>query len=262
MRVLVSPGDEVIICPPTVQFYSFYANLAGARVVEVPRNPNNLEVQADEIISAMRQRTKLIVLGSPNNPTGNTISSTDLVKLLKTGAVVLVDESFYEFAGVSVASLVTEFDNLVVTRSFSHWAGLAGMRIAYGLFSQKVLSHVWKLRAAYKVNVAQQLAAEAALDDMRFYQSTLNWVRNERGRLFRQLRKLNFLQPYPSQANFILCKVLRGDAYRIKKRLEKQGVFVRYIDLPDLPHHLRISVGRPEDTDVLMRSLLAMAEEI
>ncbi len=262
MRVFVRPGDEVIICPPTVQFYRFYANLAGAQVVEIARDPHTFEVKIDEVLSATNDRTKIIVVGSPNNPTGNTIAPLDVVKLLKSGAIVIVDESFYEFAGTTVASLVTEFENLVVMRSFSHWAGLAGMRVAYGLFSQEVLKHVWKLRAAYKLDVAQQLAVEAVLDDERYYATTMNWLRTERGRLYRQLRKLNFLQPYPSQANFILCKVVRGDAFSLKKRLERQGIFVRYLNRPDLPNHLRISVGRPEDTDILMRNLLALAEEI
>ncbi len=262
MRVFLRPGDGVIISTPTVQFYRFYAILAGANVVEVPRHPETFEVQIDEILSAINDRTKLIILGSPNNPTGNSVVPTDIVKLLKNRAIVVVDESFYEFAGSTVAGLVTEFENLVVMRSFSHWAGLAGMRVAYGLFSQEVLKHVWKIRAAYKLDVAQQLAVEAVLDDNRYYETTLGWIRAERGRLYRQLRKLNFLQPYPSQANFILCKVVRGNAFSLKKRLERQGIFVRYINRPDMPNHLRISVGRPEDTDTLMRSLLAMAEEI
>jgi histidinol-phosphate aminotransferase len=262
MRVFAGPGDEAIVCPPTVQIYSFYANLAGAKVVEVPRSQTSFEVQADEILAAVNERTKLIVIGSPNNPTGTTIAPTDVVKLLKSGVIIVVDESFYEFAGNTVAGLVTEYDNLVVMRSFSHWAGLAGMRIAYGLFSQEILKQVWKLRATYKLDVAQQLAVEAVLDDPRYYQTILGWLKNERGRLYRQLRKLNFLQPYPSQANFILCKVVRGDAFQIKKRLERQGIFIKYLTDPELPNHLRISVGRPEDTDTLTRSLLAMAEEI
>lgn len=262
MRVLLKPGDEVIICPPTVQFYRFYANLAGAQVVEVPRNSSTFEVQVEHVLAAVSERTKLVVIGSPNNPTGNLISPLEVVKLLKTGVVVLVDESFYEFAGNSVANLVTEFENLVVARSFSHWAGLAGMRVAYGLFSQEILKHVWKLRAVYKLDVAQQLAIEAVLDDPRYYETVIGWIKNERGRLFRQLRKLNFLQPYPSNANFVLCKVVRGDAFKIKKRLERQGIFVRYLNLPGLPEYLRISVGRAEDTDALMRCLFAMAEEL
>jgi histidinol-phosphate aminotransferase len=262
MRVFVRPGDEVIICPPTVQFYSFYANLAGARIVSVARQPQTFELQIDAILQKVTERTKIIIFGSPNSPTGNATLTTDLVKLLKSRTIVVVDESFYEFAGSTVANLVTEFDNLIVLRSFSHWAGLAGMRIGYGFFPQEILKHLWKMRAAYNLNVAQELAAKATLDDKRHYETTINWIRSERGRLFRQLRKLNFLQPYPSQANFILCQIVRGDAFGIKKQLERQGILVKYLNHPDLPNHLRITVGRPEDTDALMKSLLAMAEEV
>lgn len=262
MRVFVRPGDEVIICPPTVHYYRMLASLAGANVVEVPRHPDSFQLQLDKVLQAVNERTKLILFGSPNNPTGNTTSLTDLVKLLKSRAIVVVDESFYEFAGITAAGLVAEFDNLVVLRSFSHWAGLAGFRTGYGLFPQEILKHLWKVRSIFNLNTAQILAAEAALDDQRHYASALGWLKSERGRLYRQLRKLNFLQPYPSQANFLLCQVVRGNAFAVKKRLERSGILVKYLNSAELPNHLRISVGRPEDTDRLMRSLLAMAEDI
>lgn len=262
MRVFVRSGDEVIICPPTVPFFKFYANLAGAQVVEVPRHSQTWDLQIDQILEAITPSTKLILIGSPNNPTGNLTSPVELTKLLNNRAIVVVDESFYEFAGATAAGLVAEFDNLIVMRSFSYWAGLAGLRLGYGLIPQEIAKHLWKIHATYDINVAQQLAAEATLEDPRHYEATLSWIRNERGRLYRQLRKLNFLQPYPSKANFLLCQVVRGNAFAIKKRLERQGIFIKSLNHPELPEHLRISVGRPEDTDVLMRSLFAMAEEI
>ncbi len=262
MRVFVGPGDDVIICPPTAHFYRLFAGLAGANIVEVPRNPQTFDLQSDQILQAVNERTKLIFIGSPNNPTGNATSPTDLVKLLKSRAIVVVDESFYEFAGSTAAGLVAEFDNLVVMRSFNHWAGLAALRIGYGLFPQEILKHLWKVRGACNLNAAQSLAAEAALDDPHYYALTLGWLKTERGRLYRQLRKLNFLQPYPSQSNFILCQVVRGNAFAVKKRLERAGIIVKCLNGPELPDHLRISVGRPEDTDRLMHTLLAMAEDI
>ena len=262
MRVFIQAGDEVIVCPPTVAFYQFYASLAGAQVVEAPRQSQTWDLQVDQILALVTPRTKLIVVGSPNNPTGNLVTPVEITRLLQSRAIVVVDESFYEFAGSSVASLVAEFDNLIVLRSFSYWAGLAGLRLGYGLVPQAIASHLWKMRPASDINVAQQLAAEATLEDQRHYEAVLAWICNERGRLYRQLRKLNFLQPYPSKANFLLCRILRGHSFAIKKSLERQGIFVKNLSHPELPEHLRISVGRPEDTDTLMRSLLGMAEEL
>jgi histidinol-phosphate aminotransferase len=262
MRVFVRPGDEVLICPPTVSFYRFYAELAGAHVSEVARQSQNFELQIEEVLPKITPKTKVILVGSPNNPTGNMLESEDLIKLLQRDVIVVIDESFSEFASNSHAGLVGEFDNLIVMRSFSHWAGLAGMRVAYGLASPEILRHLWKLRAIYKLNTAQLLAVEAVLDDTRYYKAVIGWLRNERGRLYRQLRKLNFLQPLPSQGNFILCKVVRGEAFSIKKRLEKKGIFIKAYNTPALPNHLRITVGRPEDTDTLLRTLLDMAEDI
>lgn len=262
MRVFVRTGDEVIVCPPTVSFYKFYANLAGAQLVEVPRQTETWDLQTDQILQAITPRTKLIFIGSPNNPTGTVTAPVEIAKLLRSHAIVVVDESFFEFAGVTTASLVAEFDNLIVLRSFNYWAGIAGLRLGYGLIPQEIARQLWKVRATYDINIAQQLAAEATLEDPRHYEAVLHWLRNERGRLYRQLRKLNFLQPYPTRANFILCKVLRGNAFAISKRLERQGIFVKNLSQPELPEHLRITVGRPEDTDALMRGLFAMAEEL
>jgi histidinol-phosphate aminotransferase len=258
MRLFIAPGDEIIVCPPTFGMYSWSARLCGGQVVTVPRD-ERFQIDTEAIRAAIGERTKLIFLASPNNPTGNLVSLSDVVKLLQTKAVVVVDEAYYEFAGVTVAPLVEEFPNLIVLRTFSKWAGLAGLRIGYGIFPKEIVAHLWKIKQPYNVNVAAQLAVKASLEDLAHLKRTVQRIRMERGRLFRQLRKLNLLEPYPSAANFILCKVTRGSAKSLKKWLEQRGIFVRYFDTPYLSDYIRISVGRPEDTDRLMRTLLEAA---
>lgn len=257
----IDPGDEVIVPVPTFGFYQSRARLFGSVVREVPRKPDfELDVEAVERVA--NPRTKLIFVASPNNPTGNLLTSQQLVRLLQTGALVVVDEAYFEFSGKTMLPLSREFDNIVILRTFSKWAGLAGLRVGYGIFPTALMPELWKVKPPFNVGVAGSRAMEAVLDDIDYLNGTVSRIRVERNRLYRSLRKLNFLDPYPSHGNFILCRVTRGDAHAIHRRLEQQGILIRKYDSPDLRDFLRISVGRPEDTDRLMATLLSMAEEV
>lgn len=256
IAAFVDPGDEVIICPPTFGMYQTRAEIFGGRVVTVSRQAG-FAIDPDAIVAAITPRTKLLFLASPNNPTGNPVSHQHIVQLLRTGVIVVVDEAYYEFYGQTVAPLVSEFDNLVVLRTFSKWAGLAGLRLGYGIVPAGIIRHLWKVKQPYNVNVAAQVAALATLEDRAAVEATIKRIRAERGRLYRQLRKLLLLQPYESEANFLLCKVRLGQAGALREALAAQGIFIRHYASADLRGYVRISVGRPEDTDTLMAALLA-----
>jgi histidinol-phosphate aminotransferase len=256
IMAFVSPGDEVIICPPTFGMYKTRTEVFGGRVVSVPRAAG-FAIDPEAIAAAVTPRTKLIFLASPNNPTGNPVSRQHIVRLLGLGPIVVVDEAYFEFYGQTVVPLVSEFDHLVVLRTFSKWAGLAGLRLGYGIFPAGIIKHLWKIKQPYNVNVAAQVAALATLEDRAAVEATLRRIKTERGRLYRQLRKLLLLQPYDSEANFLLCKVRLGEAKALKEALEAQGIFIRHYSSPDLRDYVRVSVGRPEDTDALLAALLA-----
>jgi histidinol-phosphate aminotransferase len=258
-RLTLDPGDEVVFAPPTRGGYRAGAALAGARVVEAPRRPD-FGLDMDALERAVTTRTKLIALASPNDPTGNAASPEQLVRLLRLGPLVALDESYVEFAQRSALPLAREFDNLVVLRSLGAWAGLAGLRVAYGVFPADLMPYLWKLAPPYAVSAAALAAVEATFDDLDHVRSTVMRVKVERGRLFRQLRKLNLLQPLPSQGNFLLCRVLRGEGRALRDRLADLGILVHWDGA--LPDHLRISVGRPEDTDVLLKALVTIAERL
>ncbi|HET8631677.1 MAG TPA: aminotransferase class I/II-fold pyridoxal phosphate-dependent enzyme [Thermomicrobiales bacterium] len=258
-RLTLDPGDEVVVAPPTRGGYRAGAALAGARVVEAPRRPDfGLDMGALE--RAVTTRTKLIALASPNDPTGNAASPEQLVRLLRLGPLVVLDESYVEFAQRSALPLAREFDNLVVLRSLDAWAGLAGLRVAYGVFPADLMPYLWKLAPPFGVSAAALAAVEATFDDLDHVRSAVMRIKVERGRLFRQLRKLNLLQPLPSQGNFLLCRVLRGEGRALRDRLADLGILVHWDGA--LPDHLRISVGRPEDTDVLLKALVTIAERL
>lgn len=262
LHAFLDSGDAVITCPPSLPHPSLGASRARVTPVQVPRT-DNFDIDPDAIITTMHRQSniKMVVLQSPNNPTGNTTSNTTIVQLLHRGVWVVVDETYFEFSDRTVAPLVTEFDNLVVLRSFSPWAGLQGLPVGYALCSHRAASRLQRLTPPGGLNRAAQLAAIASLQDRETLKLRVRRIRLERGRLYRQLRKLNLLQPYPSATNFLLCRMTRGDAQMVQRQLQDEGILVKAISDRWLENHLRIGVGRPEDTNTLIVSLKKLAAE-
>ncbi|MFC1989262.1 histidinol-phosphate transaminase [Chloroflexota bacterium] len=254
VRLFISKGDEVINCVPTFGIYRFSTELCVGTVVEVPRD-ENFAVSAGDIRKAVSKKTKIIFLANPNSPTGTITPQPDILEILDTGVPVLIDEAYYEFSGQTVAPLVNRYENLMVLRTFSKWAGLAGLRVGYGLFPPGVTEYLLRTKIPYNVNVAALVAVEESLKDIDYLMTTVGAIIAERGRLFTELEKLEWIKPLPSQANFILCSVLNGEARQLQQKLQDKGVLVRYFDQPLLRNFIRISVGKPEHTDVLIKAL-------
>lgn len=255
MRLFIGPGDGVIDCPPTFGMYEFDAALQGGIVFKVPRRDDfSLDLDAIEEV-ARRERPKLIFITSPNNPDGSIIAREELHRLLQLPLVVVLDEAYAEFSGQSFVSWVLTYPNLVVLRTFSKWAGLAGLRVGYGVFPSNIIQHLWKIKQPYNVNVAATRAAIASLDDADHLLANVARIVAERDRLARLLAEIDYLRPYPSHANFILCRVIGREAREVRRALEERGILVRYFNKPGLTDCIRISVGRPEDTDRLMIAL-------
>lgn len=260
-RLFLEPGDKVINCVPTFGMYSFCTEAYGGKVVNVPRQ-EDFAVDVERVKAAVDRRTKVIFLASPNNPSGNITPQQDILRLLETGVVVVVDEAYYEFSGVTMAALVPRYDNLIVLRTFSKWAGLAGLRVGYGILPVRIAQYLWKIKPPYNVNVAAQVAAQESLADIDYLRSTIKAIIAERERLLARLKELEFLQPFPSQANFILCRVEKGDAKQIHQELQRQGIFIRYFNTALLRHYLRISVGKPEQNEALLTALQEIGQRV
>ena len=257
IRLVVEPGDHVLDAVPTFGMYSFLTPIQGGVVVPVPRLPDfNLDVPA--LLGAVDDRTRLLFIASPNNPTANLAARTDIIRLLATGLLVVVDEAYFEFSGETVADLTAAYENLVVLRTFSKWAGLAGIRVGYAIAGPALLRHLWKMKQPYNVNVAAQVAARAAVDDLPHIQSTISAILEERTRLMDLLCGVPYLRPLPSRANFIFCPVEGRDARKLRDDLRRQGILIRHFDTPLLRNAVRFSVGKPEHTERLRQALAAV----
>lgn len=265
MRLFVRPGDAVINCPPTFGMYSFDAELNGARVISVPRGADfALDVPGIERAAA-ESGARLLFLCSPNNPDGSLIPPGVLERLLKLPLVVVLDEAYIEFGGAaSAAGRVPDAPNLVVLRTFSKWAGLAGLRIGYGVFPRWMMAHLWKIKQPYNVNVAADAAARASVADRAALLATVDLIIAERSRLYDALAAVPCLAPYPSRSNFVLCRVTPpADAAALKQRLATEyGILIRYFNKPGLRDHVRFSVGQPAQTDALINALQAIGETL
>ncbi len=260
LRLFVSKGDEVINCVPTFGLYRFSTELCGGTPVEVPRD-DNFAIDIGAIKAALTKKTKIIFLANPNAPTGNLTPLRDILEILDTGLPVLVDEAYYEFSRQTVVPLLSQYDNLMVLRTFSKWAGLAGLRVGYGLFPPKIAEYLLRIKIPYNVNVAALVAVEESLKDIDYLAGAVKAIIDERERLFEELKKIEWLKPFPSQANFILCLVQKVDAKELRQKLQAKGILVRYFEEPRLRNCLRISVGKPEHTDALIKALRNIEKE-
>jgi histidinol-phosphate aminotransferase len=234
--------------------YPFSTDVCGGSVVDVPRTEDfNLNVAA--VKKALSNRTKVIFVASPNNPTGNITTERQITELVETGKIVVVDEAYFEFSNITMANLVPGYSNLIVLRTFSKWAGLAGLRIGYGFFPVEIAGYLMKIKQPYNANAAAQAAVLASLADIGYLRANVARIVAERERLFGKLKELAWLKPHPSSGNFILCSLPKGEAKETWQQLRRKGIFVRYFDTSRLKDCLRISVGKPEDTNALVKAL-------
>ncbi len=272
-RAFIQPGDAVIDLPPTFGMYRFESDIVNASYVPVARRPD-FSIDIDAVCAAILKPQahgrppKLVFVANPNNPDGSPVGDDDMRRLLDLPALVVLDEAYIDFSNQpSRAHWVRNYDNLVVLRTFSKLAGLAGLRVGYGVFPLKIIQHLWKIKQPYTPNVAAGVAAIAALADPSYLRETVQRIVAERERLGRFLQELGWLRVYPSQTNFLLCRIDAAQApgrlraadappgRQLKLALQQRGILVRYFDKDGLRDCVRISIGKPEHTDALMSAL-------
>lgn len=253
LRAVLEPGDLVIDCPPTFGMYGFSTRVAGGVTIEAPRR-EDYSLDIDAVRRAV-SGAKAVLVASPNNPTGNPLRRDELDALLATGLLVVVDEAYVEFGGESYAPLVPQRENLVVLRTFSKWAGLAGLRAGYGMLPPALATVLMQIKQPYTPNIAAEVAMLASLEDRERLMVAVRAIVEERERLRRALETLEFVQVFPSQANFLLVRLPGYEGLHVRDELAQRGIFVRYFDTPRLRNCVRISVGLPDQNDRAVEAL-------
>ncbi|MDP6606658.1 MAG: histidinol-phosphate transaminase [Dehalococcoidia bacterium] len=260
-RCCVDASERVLISSPTFGMYAFDAEQHGAQLVDVPRT-EGWELDRGPLLEAARS-AKAVFLASPNNPTANPASRELIEELLERGALVVVDEAYIEFSQEdSLAPLAASGAPLAVLRTFSKWGGLAGLRVGYGVMPEALAGAAMNVRQPYSLGVAAEVAALASLDDVAVLDERACTVLGERERMEQALRGTEWIEPAPSDTNFLLCRVLKSDGATVRDALQRRGVLVRYFDQASLRQYIRISTGTAEDTDRLIGALDEVAAEL
>ena len=252
------PGDEVIVPEPSFEPYTIGATLAGARVVPSPLA--GYDTDLDDVRRKVTDRTKAVMLCSPHNPATTIIPGPALLAFLEAlGAdspLVVLDEAYCDFCDdpdyPDGVGLLARHPRLIVLRTFSKIAGLAGLRVGYAVASTETIDRLDRVRAPYNVNRLGQVAALAALDDHEHLERTRRLVIEERAFLSVELTKRGYRFPR-SHANFLLVAV--PDPAALRARLLKAGILVRDGASLGFPGHLRFSVGLRETNEKLLSLL-------
>ena len=257
LNTYVDDGQEVLVLKPAYAMYRFYAEVAGARIREVAYPPPGMEFPLQEVLDAITPETRAVLLSNPNNPTGTGVSLHGIERILHRArrAVVLIDEAYYEFSGVTALTEIERVPNLFVCRTFSKVFGMAAMRLGC-LFSHEAnIQYLHKAQSPYSVNAIAVLAAKAAVEDTAYVENYVAEVLAARELLCVGLEKLAI--PYvPSSANFVLAN-LGKRAIEIRDALRGQAILVRDRSY-EAPGCVRFTVGTREQT----RRLLLALEEI
>ena len=260
LRMFVGPGENIVIPSPTFGMYEFSAEICGGEAISVPRD-DDFEIDLEAMKLAITAKTKGFFFASPNNPTGNIATEAQIRAMLETGLLVVVDETYYEFCGHTVLPLLQEYPNLVVLRTFSKWAGLAGLRIGMGAMHPDLASTMMSMKPPYNVNLAAEIALLASLEDRATLLERVHKIVAERDRMMGLLQKIPGLKAWPSQANFVLCQVPEGKGRYVYDGLCSRGIFLRYFGTPGLDDHLRASVGLPHETDAVVKAFSELIED-
>lgn len=257
LMVTVGPGKRVLISEPTFALYRQISDVLGGEVVSVPLSPElNYDVEA--LLAAVGDaRPDLTIICSPNNPTGAVLSDDDLRTLLKsTDGLVIVDEAYHEFAEHSVVPLLRQHKNLVVLRTFSKAMAMAALRVGYLLAEPELAREISKAVLPYNLNAISQTAAEVTVE---MYEEELRplvrRIISERERLYRELSKVDGLAPLPSRANFMVVRS-KADPKWVFAELLKRDILIRDVsNYPMLSEYFRVSVGTPDENDLLLSAL-------
>lgn len=260
--LILHPGDRVIISEPTFGVYRPLFSGHGADVVDVPLTAD-WQIDADAVIAAAQdERTKLVVVCNPNNPTGNLFDPAAVERICaESPCVVAIDEAYAEFAGVNHRDLMDRYPNAAVMRTMSKFAGLAGMRVGYGVFPKDLVAYAMQVMPAFcNVGTASSVAAVASLEDLDYLRGIVDRIVADREALADRLRQIPGVEPMPSATNFMLVRLPVADAGPVVKELGNRGVFVRHFGRPDLKLgcYLRVSIGTPEENEIFAQELAAI----
>ncbi|MFV1883776.1 MAG: histidinol-phosphate transaminase [Balneola sp.] len=256
-RIFCEPGkDKVLITPPTYGMYKVSAAINNIEVDQVLLS-EDFQIRVKETLAAVTERTKMIFLCSPNNPSGNSLNPKDILAIIDGfDGIVVVDEAYIDFAEQpSFAKEVLKRNNLVILQTMSKAFGLAGIRLGIALADPSVISFMMKVKAPYNVNKLTSKAALKGFGYINAMKAKVEQIKSERDRVISKLETIPQIEKvFPTDANFLIFKI--DDAINIYKKMAEQGVVIRYRgNEPHCENCLRLTIGTPEENERFFQAL-------
>lgn len=257
-EAFLEEGDEVIVPSPSFSEYDFGAHIMGATVVPVKFSAG-FEFDVDAMISAVTEKTKIIYICTPNNPTGTYMSKPDLDRLVEAidDVLVVIDAAYNHFADAADYTNGIEYINagypVLTLQTFSKIYGIAGVRVGFGIAPESIIQSILKVKEPFNVNTLAQIAATAAIEDADHVKTSQEANKAGRDQLYKAFDKLKL--PYiESMANFVLVQI-GEDGEKVYKQLMAKGVIVRHGKIWGLPDYVRVSVGTTEENQFFIDTL-------
>ena len=257
-------GRTLIDCPPTFSVYELYSKMVGTRVLKCWRDPETFAIDFDAL-AKLAKKADMVVITSPNNPTGNVCDPADIERVIRAcPGVVLVDEAYMEFSdpGLSCIPLLERYGNLLILKTFSKAYGMAGIRIGYVLGSPALIEALGAVRQPYSVDVFGQAVALAVLRNRDAYTEVIERIKAERRSFAEALGAIPGVKVFPAEGNFLLVRM--PEAGIIRRRLaNERSILVRdFSTTHGLEGCLRISVGTPEENEKVVDAIASLIEEV
>lgn len=254
LQTFISPGDTMMVSDPSFSMYKIYGAICGARILEYYLDSSFGMEPGEYMEYLVKEKPKLVFLCSPNNPTGGRLQPDVIEEILKAAeGIVVVDEAYFEFSGLTATGLLQSYDNLIILRTFSKAFGLAALRVGYMLAAEDVISYIDRVRSPFNVSTFAQVVATEALNNIEAIMERVEVIKIERERLRKLLEGFEGLECYESWSNFLLIRTPRaGDIY---SSLMGSGVCVKSFSSPRLRDCLRITIGSPLQNDRLYEGI-------
>ena len=254
-KTFINPDDEFIVPLPSYMYYEYLLKQYGAKPVYAKWDLNENKLDVQSILDLINEKTKMIFLCSPNNPTGTLASKEDIktIASVSEDILVVIDEAYFEYAGVTNIELVDEFPNIFIIRTMSKAMGLAGARIGYGVSSKEVIDYIYRIKPVFSLTRLSYVAALATLRDEDYIKKSTEDGIASREYLYQELSKIDSLEVFPSKSNFILfgVKDTGFTASELTRELMSRGMIVRdCTSFKGLDEYwIRISICTQEDNE-------------
>ena len=261
IKAFSEKGRRIITTAPSFAMYKIYSIINGANFVQIPLSQSNFSLNEDKVLEeAKKEDSSIVFIAYPNAPTGNYFAEDKITKIIKeSGCLVVVDEAYFEFGEKTFVPLISQYDNLVILRTFSKAYSLASLRVGYLLSNPEIINEVRKVKSPFNVNTFSQLAAQVVFENKEILKDNIKKIVEEREKLTNKINEFPSFKAHHSRTNFVLVEVgSKENTDLVYNSLLEQGILVQTVSDPAFSrskYFLRITVGNREENDILLKGL-------